>query len=51
MPTPFPGVEPYLGRAEVWEAVYTYDRAVYDLTLDYQQAPPPSPIRAQDVQL
>ena len=27
-----------------------YDRAGYDLTLDYQQAPPPPPIRAQDVQ-
>jgi hypothetical protein len=27
-----------------------YDRAGYDLTLDYQQAPPPPQIRAQDVQ-
>ncbi len=27
-----------------------YDRAGYDLTLDYQQAPPPPPIREQDVQ-
>jgi hypothetical protein len=27
-----------------------YDRAGYDLTLDYKQAPPPPPMRAQDVQ-
>ena len=27
-----------------------YDRAGYDLTLDYQQPPPPPQIRAQDVQ-
>jgi hypothetical protein len=27
-----------------------YDRAGYDLTLDYQQAPPPPPMSAQDVQ-
>jgi uncharacterized protein DUF4058 len=27
-----------------------YDRAGYDLTLDYQQAPPPPQIRAPDVQ-
>jgi hypothetical protein len=27
-----------------------YDRAGYDLTLDYQQSPPPPPISAQDVQ-
>jgi hypothetical protein len=27
-----------------------YDRAGYDLTLDYQQAPPPLPMSAQDVQ-
>jgi hypothetical protein len=27
-----------------------YDRAGYDLTLDYQQAPPPPQMRAQDVQ-
>jgi len=27
-----------------------YDRAGYDLTLDYRQAPPPPPMRAQDMQ-
>jgi uncharacterized protein DUF4058 len=27
-----------------------YDRAGYDLTLDYQQAPPPPQIREPDVQ-
>jgi hypothetical protein len=27
-----------------------YDRAGYDLTLDYQQAPPPPQLSAQDVQ-
>jgi hypothetical protein len=27
-----------------------YDRAGYDLALDYQQAPPPPPMRPQDVQ-
>ena len=27
-----------------------YERAGYDLTLDYQQAPPPPPLRAQDLQ-
>jgi len=27
-----------------------YDHAGYDLTLDYQHAPPPPQMRAQDVQ-
>ena len=27
-----------------------YDRAGYDLTLDYQQSPPPPQIREQDIQ-
>jgi hypothetical protein len=88
MPTPFPGMDPYLERPGVWEEVHpqavvylftirdpipdipvplqpgdaepslalnqllhdVYDRAGYDLTVDYRQSPPPPQMPAQDVQ-
>ena len=50
LPVPLqPGdAEPSLALNRLLHDVY--DRAGYDLTVDYQQSPPPPPIREQDVQ-
>jgi hypothetical protein len=74
MPTPFPGMDPYLERPGLGEEVHTpdvpiplqpgeaepplrlnqilhdlYDRAGYDLAVDYQRPPSP-PLTDEDAQ-
>ncbi|MEO0458988.1 MAG: DUF4058 family protein [Cyanobacteria bacterium P01_A01_bin.114] len=43
MPSPFPGMDPYLEHPEIWPGVIDiYDRNAYDLKLDYRSEPIPA---------
>ncbi len=65
MPTPFPGMDPYLERRGLWEEVHTgliaamqqllnpllqpRYRAGFDLAIDYSHPPAP-PLKADDIE-
>ena len=53
MPSPFPGMDPYLEAPDLWPVCFQaiYSRACYDVSIDYSEPVPPPELDPEEQRL